>query len=92
MSALAVRQRGLFWLAGREILRVTKLWMQTIAAPVLASFLFILVFGLALGGNIEQIGGVDYDVFIVPGLITMAMVQAAFSNNAMSVFQARFDR
>ncbi|HEX5145443.1 MAG TPA: ABC transporter permease [Conexibacter sp.] len=88
----AERHRGLAWLAGREILRVTKLWMQTIAAPVIASFLFILVFGLALGGSIKQVDGVDYDVFIVPGLITMAMVQAAFANNATSVFQARFDR
>jgi len=83
---------GLTWLAGREILRVLKLWLQTIAAPVLASFLFILVFGLALGGNIKRVDGVPYDVFIVPGLITMAMVQAAYSNNATSVFQARFDR
>lgn len=83
---------GLAWLAGREVLRVLKLWLQTIAAPVLASFLFILVFGLALGGNIKRVDGVPYDVFIVPGLITMAMVQAAYSNNATSVFQARFDR
>lgn len=83
---------GLAWLAGREILRVTKLWMQTIAAPVIASFLFILVFGLALGGSIADVRGIPYEVFIVPGLITMAMVQAAFSNNATSVFQARFDR
>jgi ABC-2 type transport system permease protein len=83
---------GLAWLAGREILRVLKVWTQTIAAPVVASFLFILVFGLALGGSIAQVDGVDYEVFIVPGLITMAMVQAAYSNNATSVFQARFDR
>ena len=79
-------------LASREILRVLKLWTQTILAPVASSFLFILVFGLALGGNIKRVDGVPYDVFIVPGLITMAMVQAAYSNNATSVFQARFDR
>ena len=83
---------GLRWLTAREILRVTKLWTQTIAAPVISSFLFIIVFGLSLGGRIKQIDGVDYDVFIVPGLITMAMVQAAYSNNSSSVFQARFDR
>jgi len=88
----AERHRGLAWLAGREVLRVLKLWLQTVAAPVVASFLFILVFGLALGGTIAPVDGVDYEVFIVPGLITMAMVQAAFSNNATSVFQARFDR
>jgi ABC-2 type transport system permease protein len=89
---LVERHRGLLWLAGREVTRVLKLWSQTIAAPVVASFLFILVFGLALGGNIHHIDGVEYEVFIVPGLITMAMVQAAYSNNATSVFQARFDR
>jgi ABC-2 type transport system permease protein len=83
---------GLRWLASREILRVTKLWTQTIVAPVVSSFLFIVVFGLSLGGRIKHIDGVEYDAFIVPGLITMAMVQAAYSNNASSVFQARFDR
>jgi ABC-2 type transport system permease protein len=86
------RHRGLYWLTAREVLRVTKLWTQTIAAPVIASFLFILVFGLSLGDRIRQIDGVEYDVFIVPGLITMAMVQAAYANNSSSVFQARFDR
>lgn len=79
-------------LAAREILRVLKLWTQTILAPVASSFLFILVFGLSLGGRIKQVDGVDYEVFIVPGLVTMAMAQAAYSNNAASVFGARFDR
>jgi ABC-2 type transport system permease protein len=92
MTDLVARHRGLLWLAARETLRVFKLWTQTIVAPVVSSFLFILVFGLSLGGRIREVGGFDYDVFIVPGLITMAMVQAAYSNNSSSVFQARFDR
>ena len=83
---------GLVWLCRRETLRVSKLWTQTVLAPVVASILFILVFGLSLGGRIKQVGGVDYEVFIVPGLITMAMVQAAYANNASTIFQARFDR
>jgi ABC-2 type transport system permease protein len=84
--------RGLVWLSKRETLRVSKLWTQTILASVVSSLLFILVFGLSLGGRIRQVGDVDYDVFIVPGLITMAMVQAAYANNSASIFQARFDR
>ena len=83
---------GLVWLCRRETLRVSKLWTQTVLAPVVSSILFILVFGLSLGGRIKQVGDVDYEVFIVPGLITMAMVQAAFANNASTIFQARFDR
>jgi ABC-2 type transport system permease protein len=83
---------GLVWLCRRETLRVSKLWTQTVLAPVISSILFILVFGLSLGGRIRQVSDVEYDVFIVPGLITMAMVQAAYANNASSIFQARFDR
>ena len=84
--------RGLLWLARRETLRVSKLWTQTILAPVVSSILFILVFGLSLGDRIKNVSGVDYDVFIVPGLLTMAMVQAAYANNASTIFQARYDR
>jgi ABC-2 type transport system permease protein len=83
---------SMVWLCKRETLRVSKLWTQTVLGPVVSSILFILVFGLSLGGRIKQVGGVDYEVFIVPGLITMGMVQAAYSNNASTIFQARFDR
>ncbi|MGI9099234.1 MAG: ABC transporter permease [Solirubrobacteraceae bacterium] len=92
MTVLVDRHRGLLALSARETERVLKLWTQTIAAPVLASFLFIVVFGLSLGSRIRGIGGIDYDAFIVPGLLAMAMAQAAYSNNASSVFQARADR
>jgi ABC-2 type transport system permease protein len=92
IAAFAERHRGMLWLSGREVLRVLKLWTQTVAAPVVSSFLFIAVFGLSLSGRIKSVDGVDYDVFIVPGLTIMAMVQAAYSNNSSSVFQARFDR
>jgi ABC-2 type transport system permease protein len=92
MSELVARHRGLIALSARETHRVLKLWTQTVAAPVLSSFLFIAVFGLSLGGRIKQIEGIPYDVFIVPGLVTMAMIQATYANNSSSVFQARFDR
>jgi ABC-2 type transport system permease protein len=92
VTAFLAARRGLFALCAREVERVLKLWSQTILAPILASALFILVFGLSLGGKIAAIDGVPYEEFIVPGLIAMAMAQAAFSNNASTVFQARFDR
>lgn len=92
MSALVARHRGLLALSAREIHRVLKLWTQTVAAPILSSFLFIVVFGLSIGDRIERFDDVDYEVFIVPGLIVMAMIQAAYANNSATVFQARFDR
>ena len=84
--------RSLRSLALRECRRVTRLWTQTILAPVVSSALFILVFGLSLGSRIRSIEGFEYDVFIVPGLIAMAMAQAAFSNNSSTLLQARNDR
>jgi ABC-2 type transport system permease protein len=83
---------GLLWLCRREILRVYKVWTQTVFAPVVSSLLFIVVFGLSLGGRIKMIDGFHYREFIVPGLIAMAMMQAAYSNNSASIFQARSDR
>jgi ABC-2 type transport system permease protein len=88
MSGLA----GMGWLCRRETLRVSKLWTQTVLAPVMSSILFIVVFGLSLSGRIRHVGPIPYDQFIVPGLIAMSMVQAAYANNASSIFQARFDR
>src|SRR4051794_7833141 len=83
---------GLVSLCRREVARVLKLWTQTVVAPILSSALFILVFGLSLGGRIRFVEGIPYREFIVPGLIAMSMAQAAYANNSASVFQARFDR
>ena len=92
MSTLVARHRGMLALGSREVLRVLKLWTQTILAPVVSSFLFILVFGLSLSGRISGVADVPYDQFIVPGLTIMAMAQAAYMNNSASLFQARSDR
>ena len=61
-------------------------------APVVSSLLFIVVFGLSLGGRIKQSAASTTRSFIVPGLVAMAMAQAAYSNNASTIFQARSDR
>lgn len=84
--------RGLAWLTRRECHRVLKLWKQTILAPVVSALLFIVVFGLSMGGSISLVNGFEYRVFIVPGLVAMAMAQAAYSNNSSTIFQARNDR
>ncbi|HEX6586206.1 MAG TPA: ABC transporter permease [Solirubrobacterales bacterium] len=84
--------QGFLWLSRRECHRVLRLWTQTTLAPVVSSLLFIVVFGLSLGDRINEIHGVEYEQFIVPGLIAMAMAQAAYSNNASTIFQGRSDR
>jgi len=92
MTTWLATHRGLRALSSRETARVLKLWTQTILAPILSSALFVVVFGLSLGDRIREIDGFPYEQYIVPGLIAMSMAQAAYANNASSVFQARFDR
>jgi ABC-2 type transport system permease protein len=87
----AARWRGVAALAEREVLRVLRLWTQTIAPPVVAAVLFIVVFGVALGTSIRLIDGIPYERFIVPGLVLMGVATSAFGNNATSIYQARND-
>lgn len=86
-----IQWRGAAALAQREVMRVLRIWSQTIAPNVVSAVLFIAIFGIALGGRIRQIDGIDYDAFIVPGLILMGIGTAAYSNTASSLYQARFD-
>lgn len=83
--------RGVSALAQREVTRVCRIWSQTIAPNVVSAVLFIAIFGMALGGRIRQVDGIDYDSFIVPGLVLMGIGTAAYANTASSLFQARFD-
>jgi ABC-2 type transport system permease protein len=79
-------------LVRREVNRFLKIKRQTVGAPLLETFLYISVFGAALGSRIDELHGVDYVVFIVPGLIMMAWAMNAFSNNASSILQQKFQR
>ena len=76
----------------REVNRFMKIKRQTLGAPLLETFLYISVFGAALGSRIDELHGVDYVVFIVPGLIMMAFAINAFSNNSSSILQQKFQR
>jgi ABC-2 type transport system permease protein len=76
----------------REVNRFMKIKRQTVGAPLLETFLYISVFGAALGSRIHHLHGFDYIVFIVPGLIMMAWATNAFSNNASSILQQKFQR
>lgn len=79
-------------LVRREVSRFLKIKRQTIGAPLLETFLYISVFGAALGSRVGELHGYDYVVFVVPGLIMMAWAMNAFSNNSSSILQQKFLR
>jgi ABC-2 type transport system permease protein len=89
MSAAQIR---FLTLVRREVNRFLKIKRQTVGAPLLETFLYISVFGAALGSRIKELHGFDYVVFVIPGLIMMAWAINAFSNNSSSILQQKFQR
>jgi ABC-2 type transport system permease protein len=86
------RQIRFLTLVRREASRFFKIKRQTIGAPLLETFLYISVFGAALGSRIHKLHGYDYVVFVIPGLIMMAWAINAFANNSSSILQQKFQR
>jgi ABC-2 type transport system permease protein len=76
----------------REVSRFLKIKRQTVGAPLLETFLYISVFGAALGSRIDELHGIDYVVFVIPGLVMMSWAINAFSNNSSSILQQKFQR
>lgn len=89
MSPAQIR---LLTLVRREVNRFMKIKRQTLGAPLLETFLYTSVFGAALGSRIHRVDGVDYVVFILPGLIMMGWAMNAFANNSSSLLQQKFQR
>lgn len=87
--SVAARTR-LFTLWRREVSRFLKIKKQTIGAPLLETFLYISVFGAALGSRIKELHGFEYIVFVIPGLIMMAWATNSFANNSSSILQQKF--
>src|SRR5689334_21155270 len=74
----------------REVNRFMKIKKQTLGAPLLETFLYISVLGAALGSRIKELHGIEYIVFVIPGLIMMALAINSFTNNSSSILQQKF--
>lgn len=79
-------------LLSREVLRFTRVWMQTIVPQLLTSLLYLVVFGIALGTRIREIDGVPYLEYILPGIALMSLVTNSQMNSSWSVFDAKRER
>ncbi|MGZ5032515.1 MAG: ABC transporter permease [Usitatibacter sp.] len=73
----------------KEVLRFWKVSVQTVAAPVLTTLLYLVVFAHALAAHVQAFPGVTYVQFLVPGLAMMAILQNAFANSSSSLIQSK---
>ena len=73
-----------------EMLRAWNTLMQTIASPVISTCLYFVVFGGAIGSRIQEVDGVPYGSFIVPGLIMLSLLTQSISNASFGIFFPKF--
>ena len=76
---------GLSTLYTREVQRFAKIGLQTVAAPVITSVLFLMVFSVAIGPRASFTGDIDFVSFLIPGLVMMNVLQNAFANTSSSL-------
>jgi ABC-2 type transport system permease protein len=76
----------------KEILRFSRIWVQTIIPPVITMSLYFVIFGNLIGSQIGDMDGVRYMDYIVPGLIMMAVITNSYANVVSSFYGCKFHR
>ncbi|WP_011581247.1 MULTISPECIES: ABC transporter permease [Chelativorans] len=73
-----------------EMARMRRTLLQSVVSPVLSTSLYFVVFGAAIGGRIEEVDGVQYGAFIVPGLMMLTLLQNSIANASFGIYFPKF--
>jgi len=93
MSNTAANLVALYTLVRREIMRIVRIWTQTLIPPAITMTLYFVIFGKLIGSRIGTIqGGFSYMQYIVPGLVMMSIINNSYANISSSFFGAKFSR
>ncbi|MBK1673019.1 ABC transporter permease [Ectothiorhodospira shaposhnikovii] len=76
----------------KEVLRFSRIWIQTILPPMITMGLYFVIFGGLIGARIGEMDGIRYMDFIIPGLIMMAVITNAYANVVSSFYSSKFQR
>lgn len=85
-GSLAARSLGVRTLFRKEVKRFLRVPGQTVFSPLVTTTLYFIVFGFSLGSRLQEVEGVPYARFIVPGLVTLGVITNSFLNTASSMF------
>lgn len=85
MNTQAIKSLYLF-----EMARMKRTLVQSIISPVISTSLYFVVFGAAIGSQIQKMDGVDYGAFIVPGLVMLSLLTASVSNASFGIYFPKF--
>ncbi|WP_298689167.1 ABC transporter permease [uncultured Sphingomonas sp.] len=81
---------GIWAIYRTEMARTVRTVWQSIATPVITTALYFIVFGGAIGSRMQQVGGVGYGAFIVPGLIMLTLLTQSISNASVGIYFPKF--
>jgi ABC-2 type transport system permease protein len=82
--------RGALAIYRFEMARTFRTLLQSIVSPVISTSLYFVVFGAAIGSRIEEVDGVSYGAFIVPGLIMLSLLTQSISNASFGIYFPKF--
>jgi len=89
---LALNGVALKTLVRKEVIRVARIWIQTIVPPAITMTLYFIIFGNLIGKRIGTMGGFEYMQYIAPGLIMMSVITNSYGNVVSSFFGAKFGK
>ncbi len=88
--SMGINWIGLYTMVRREASRMARIPVQAFIAPWISALLFIFIFGSVVGGRISQIGGHRYLEFVLPGVLMLNIVNAAFIQASTAIYFSRF--
>lgn len=83
---------SLFTITRKEMIRVLRIWPQTLMPAVITMALYLIIFGKFIGSQLSDIHGFTYMEFIIPGIIMMSVITNSYSNIVSSFFGSKFQR
>ena len=89
---IRVNLPGIWAIYRTEMARTRRTIWQSVATPVITTVLYFIVFGGAIGSRMQQVGGVAYGAFIVPGLIMLTLLTQGISNASVAIYFPKFTR
>jgi len=89
-QTMGINWIGLYTMVRREASRMARIPIQAFIAPWISALLFIFIFGSVVGGRISQIGGHRYLEFVLPGVLMLNIVNAAFIQASTAIYFSRF--
>jgi ABC-2 type transport system permease protein len=92
MNGQLINITGVWTIYRSEIARMKRTVWQSVATPVITTMLYFVVFGGAIGSRIQNVGGVGYGAFIVPGLVMLSLLTQSVSNASIGIYFPKFTK